>query len=602
MMEYNGNKLDQKTLDTLLKVAEELNVPPSYLITKLHYEGLWGGSTVAKANNNLSGMTWTGDPQRPSGVVVEKGSARPAREGGHYMKYKSIKDFMKDWTHLIRRGGIYKVADSETFDEAVKGMFQVGGAKYDYATMNVQDSKQRYELYLKGMKARRQAINNANNNILDKLDGGSEMATATKVLNVAKSLIGTRQRSAGHQKLVNEYNSIRPNLRRPNGGQYTANLGDDWCDIFITVIFKRAGALNLIDAECGVQHHMNHLKKKGIWQGRVKPRPGDIVIFDWHGHQSGWADHIGIVEKLSGNTLHTIEGNVGGAPRSVARRTHVYNGNTIVGYARPRYTASTGGGSTSTTSTSSSSTARARGKSSQTVAAEVLAGVWGNGDDRKKALQAHGYNYNSVQAQVNKLFGLKGKSNAVLAKHVIDGDFSTSPVRQEALKAIGANASNVQKEVNKLIAQPTPKKSVREVAQEIVDGKGGWGNNPEREQKLKAQGYDPKKVQAEVNKIMKENTPQKKTVKQVAQEIVDGKGGWGTNPTRAKKLADAGYNAQQVQNEVNKIMKANTPQAPREEIVEAPKNEQTGNTPVNDKLAENEVILDGVKYIIQKVR
>lgn len=547
MLVYNGNKLDQKTLDTLLKVAEELNVPPSYLITKLHYEGLWGGSAVAKANNNLSGMTWTGDPQRPSGVVVEKGSARPAREGGHYMKYKSIEDFMKDWTYLIRRGGIYKVADSKTFDDAVRGMFQYGGAKYDYATMNIQGSQKRYELYLQGMKARRQAINNANGNILDKLDGGGEeMATATKVLNVAKGLIGIRQRTTGHQRLVNEYNTIRPNLRRPNGGQYTASLGDDWCDIFVTVVFKRAGALNLIDAECGVQHHMNHLKKKGIWQGRVKPRPGDIVIFDWHGYKSGWADHIGIVERLSGNTVHTIEGNVGNAPRSVARRTHTHNGNTIVGYARPKYTAS-GGGSTSTSS--SSSTARARGKSTQTVAAEVLAGVWGNGDARKKALQAHGYNYNNIQSQVNKLFGLKGKSNAVLAKHVIDGDFSTNPIRQEALKAIGANANAVQKEVNKLIAQPTPKKSVREVAQEIVDGKGGWG----------------------------------------------------TNPTRAKKLADAGYNAQAVQNEVNKIMRAQTPTAPREEIVEAPKNEQTGNTPVNDKLKDNEVILDGVKYVIKKV-
>lgn len=48
----------------------------------------------------------------------------------------------------------------------------------------------------------------------------------------------------------------------------------------------------------------------------------------------------------------------------------------------------------------------------------------------------------------------------------------------------------------------TANKTAAEVAQEIADGKGGWGNNPQRAEKLKAAGYDPAEVQKLVNVII----------------------------------------------------------------------------------------------------
>ena len=175
---YGGHTLPADITQQLTDHAiNNLNVPPSYLITLLHYEGLWGGSSVAQQNNNWGGMTWNSSWSSPhtraSGVIVSRGSSRPANEGGYYIRYQTVQDFLTDWTHLIRRGGSYKVADSPTFAEAVKGMFRVGGAQYDYATMNVDTSQERYELYLISMNARRSAINNANNNALDNLDEGS---------------------------------------------------------------------------------------------------------------------------------------------------------------------------------------------------------------------------------------------------------------------------------------------------------------------------------------------------------------------------------------------------------------------------------------------
>ena len=91
------------------------------------------------------------------------------------------------------------------------------------------------------------------------------------------------------------------------------------------------------------------------------------------------------------------------------------------------------------------------------VAKEVINGQWGNGDDRKARLKAAGYDYSAVQAKVNKL-----------------------------LKGSGATSSL---------------KPVATIAQEVIDGK--WGNGDDRKKKLTAAGYDYSAVQAKVNEILK---------------------------------------------------------------------------------------------------
>lgn len=66
----------------------------------------------------------------------------------------------------------------------------------------------------------------------------------------------------------------------------------------------------------------------------------------------------------------------------------------IRGYAAPRYEkAVTGTGGNPGTGK----------KSVETVAREVLAGKWENGENRKKRLQAAGYDYGAVQRKVNEL-------------------------------------------------------------------------------------------------------------------------------------------------------------------------------------------------------
>lgn len=118
-------------------------------------------------------------------------------------------------------------------------------------------------------------------------------------------------------------------------------------------------------------------------------------------------------------------------------------------------------------------TAQQGKKSVAEIAQEVIAGAWGNGTERKEKLEAAGYNYAEVQAIVNERAGNKTENK-------VDN-----------------------------------KKSIAEIAQEVVAGK--WGNGSERKQRLEAEGYDYAEVQATVNNIMGKSQPNKKNVAEIAK-------------------------------------------------------------------------------------
>ena len=82
-----------------------------------------------------------------------------------------------------------------------------------------------------------------------------------------------------------------------------------------------------------MQEHIAIFKNAGIWKGKTKPQAGWIITYDWDG--DGVADHIGMVEKISGNTVTAIEGNTSGG--IVGRRTIAWNNASVLGYAAPKY-------------------------------------------------------------------------------------------------------------------------------------------------------------------------------------------------------------------------------------------------------------------------
>jgi N-acetylmuramoyl-L-alanine amidase CwlA len=98
------------------------------------------------------------------------------------------------------------------------------------------------------------------------------------------------------------------------------------------------------------------------------------------------------------------------------------------------------------------------------------------------------------------------------------------------------------------------KKSVTEIAQEVLQGK--WGNGITRKNKLKKAGYNYEEVQKKVNELLNKKVvkvPVKKSVTVIAKEVIQGK--WGNGAERKKRLTDAGYNYNEVQKKVNQLLK-----------------------------------------------
>lgn len=131
---------------------------------------------------------------------------------------------------------------------------------------------------------------------------------------------------------------------------------------------------------------------------------------------------------------------------------------------------------------------------------------------------------------------------------VIEGNYSDSVKR----RTIAVNAKYIRGYgVPKYSASTTTtKKSVTEVAKEVISGK--WGNGDARKTALVNAGYDYEAVQKKVNELLS-STTNKKSVTEIAKEVIQGK--WGNGTARKTALEKAGYNYSEVQKKVNELLR-----------------------------------------------
>ena len=319
-------------------------------------------------------------------------------------------------------------------------------------------------------------------------------ATVQKVLNVARSWIGRNEADGSHRYIIDLYNSVKP---LPRG--YMVKYTDHWCSTFVSAVAIKAGATDIIPRECGCEKQIELCQKMGIWieDGNITPRAGDIIFYNWDDSSQpndGYADHVGIVESVAGYTITVIEGNMN--ERVGRRNIRIGHGN-IRGYARPRY------------STSSGNTPVQPQKPAQkditTIAKEVISGAWGNGEDRKNRLEKAGYDFNAVQNEVNRI--LSG-------------------------------------------ASPKPQlKPLTTIAKEVLQGL--WGNGADRKQRLESAGYDYNAVQAEVNRLSGASSVD---INKIAHDVIKGKYGNGTARRNALVQKYGASVADAVQRRVNQLL------------------------------------------------
>lgn len=146
--------------------------------------------------------------------------------------------------------------------------------------------------------------------------GNSSSATAStpqasKVLQIAAGEVGYKESGTN----ITKY------------GQAYGMNGIAWCVIFIWWVFKQAGISHLIKKTASSTALMNWFKDQGRFYST--PQPGDIAFFKW-GRGIG-AEHVGIVESVSGNSIVSIEGNTSDRVKRLKRDS------AILGYGRPAY-------------------------------------------------------------------------------------------------------------------------------------------------------------------------------------------------------------------------------------------------------------------------
>ena len=169
---------------------------------------------------------------------------------------------------------------------------------------------------------------------------------------------------------------------------------------------------------------------------------------------------------------------------------------------------------------------------------------------------AHGIcNYFGIKykTEVKPTPSTSKKSIDEIAREVILGRWGNGKERKNRLTAAGYDYDAVQKRVNEILGKtPEPsKKSIDEIAREVIAGK--WGNGTDRKNRLTKAGYDYNAVQSRVNQMLgKTPQPSKKSIDEIAREVILGR--WGNGKERKNRLTAAGYDYDAVQKRVNEIM------------------------------------------------
>ena len=165
--------------------------------------------------------------------------------------------------------------------------------------------------------------------------------TAGKLLKIAAAEIGYKEKKTNSQLDNTTANAGNANYTKyardlAAAGYYQASKqGYAWCDMFVDWCFlqlcgNKAKAEEMICQTglygAGCEWSAKYYKEQGRFF-TSNPQPGDQIFFDDYAH-------TGIVEKIVGDVITTIEGNTSD---QVARRTYSISSRSIEGYGRPKY-------------------------------------------------------------------------------------------------------------------------------------------------------------------------------------------------------------------------------------------------------------------------
>ncbi|MEV4379547.1 CHAP domain-containing protein [Streptosporangium sp. NPDC049644] len=143
-----------------------------------------------------------------------------------------------------------------------------------------------------------------------------------KFIKLLESQLGYSEKSGGYTKFGDWYGRTVE-----FDADYTAA---PWCDMYLSWAAAKLGYEEWIGQFAYTVYHARWFRQQDAWG--TTPKPGAIVFFDWNGSKRiDGIDHVGIVTRVEGNRIHTIEGNIDGG---IAKRKERDTGK-VVGYGYP---------------------------------------------------------------------------------------------------------------------------------------------------------------------------------------------------------------------------------------------------------------------------
>ena len=158
--------------------------------------------------------------------------------------------------------------------------------------------------------------------------------------------------------------------------KYKIQPNDNWCAMFCSVIAHKIGRTkDNFPFEVSVFYMTSNAKRMGIFTTDLnKAQVNDLVIYDWKA--DGTLNHVGILQEIGKGYIKVLEGNYSD---TVKVRTVKMPNSEVYGYIKLNI---------------------GNDVDIEQLARDVIKGLYGNGEERKKAL---GQYYNQVQERVKQI-------------------------------------------------------------------------------------------------------------------------------------------------------------------------------------------------------
>ena len=193
------------------------------------------------------------------------------------------------------------------------------------------------------------------------------------MINTARQYLGINEFQK--KQLMDYYNNaVYPLIDKDR--KYKIKPNDNWCAMFCSVIAHKIGRTkDNFPFEVSVFYMTRNAKRMGIFTTDLnKAQVNDLVVYDWKA--DGTLNHVGILQEIGKDYIKVLEGNYS---NTVKVRTVKMPSSEVYGYIKLNI---------------------GNDADIEQLARDVIKGLYGNGDDRRKAL---GQYYNQVQERVKQI-------------------------------------------------------------------------------------------------------------------------------------------------------------------------------------------------------